>query len=245
MKKNTLIKIVTLLVITLNAQEDNTLLGNSAGLKQEGNYNTYIGAQSGYEAKGSHNVYLGYRAGRQNTGNNNIFIGWQANYRLYTDPGINEQLIIESNNIFFYSRPLIWGSFAEGKRQVGINTQNVPDGYTLGVSGKIITEGVRVNYLADWPDYVFEEGYQLKDLEVLEAEIKQLGHLPNVPSAKKVMEEGIDIAEINKILLEKIEELTLYTIEQEKRSESQEKRLRELEKSLIENQENTLQKNKL
>jgi hypothetical protein len=67
-----------------------------------------------------------------------------------------------------------------------------------------------------WADYVFEEDYVLMPTAELEAYIKEHKHLPGVPSAQEVVEEGIDLAEMNKILLEKVEELTLRVIELEK-----------------------------
>lgn len=68
-----------------------------------------------------------------------------------------------------------------------------------------------------WSDFVFEERYPLMPLNELEIYIDQNGHLPGVPSEDEVLKEGINLAEMNAILLQKIEELTLYLIEQEKR----------------------------
>jgi hypothetical protein len=65
-----------------------------------------------------------------------------------------------------------------------------------------------------WPDYVFVEDYNLLTLEEVSNYIQDNGHLPNVPSAEEVEEEGVYLAEMSKILLEKIEELTLYLIAQ-------------------------------
>ncbi len=88
------------------------------------------------------------------------------------------------------------------------------------VQGGIRAEKVKVD-IADqngWADYVFEEGYELMSTTELESYIKEHKHLPGVPSAAEVVENGIDVAEMNKILLEKIEELTLRIIELEKRN---------------------------
>ncbi|MCB0810418.1 MAG: hypothetical protein KDB96_14165, partial [Flavobacteriales bacterium] len=75
--------------------------------------------------------------------------------------------------------------------------------------------------LAGFPDYVFEPDYDLMTLEEVEAYIKKNGHLPNVPSAREVEENGLGLGEMNKILLEKVEELTLHLIEQQKRLDEQ------------------------
>lgn len=94
-----------------------------------------------------------------------------------------------------------------------------PDGsFKLYVQDGIRTERVRVDIASQngWADYVFEEDYELMPIAELEAYIKEHKHLPGVPSAEEVVEEGIDLAEMNKILLEKIEELTLRIIELEK-----------------------------
>lgn len=100
---------------------------------------------------------------------------------------------------------------------VGIGTPEVPNGYKLAVNGKVMAEGVKVLMLPDWPDYVFQKDYPLADIESLKKYIDEHGHLPNVPDAKTIENQGIDIGEINVILLEKIEEMSLYLIQMEER----------------------------
>jgi hypothetical protein len=92
------------------------------------------------------------------------------------------------------------------------------DEYRLYVQTGIRTERIRVDVANanGWADYVFEEDYELMPTEELESFIKKHKHLPGVPSAADVVRDGIDLAEMNKILLEKIEELTLRVIELEK-----------------------------
>ncbi len=85
----------------------------------------------------------------------------------------------------------------------------------LGVKGKITSSEVKVK-IGGWADYVFEETYELPTLSEVEKHIKEKGHLQNIPSAKEVAKNGIQLGEMNMKLLEKIEELTLYTIAQEK-----------------------------
>jgi hypothetical protein len=99
---------------------------------------------------------------------------------------------------------------------VAIGTTTVPAGYSLAVAGEVIAEGVTVALQGNWPDFVFESEYDLPTLEEVENHIAENGHLPNVPSAIQVDEEGIDLGEMNAVLLQKIEELTLYTIQQQK-----------------------------
>jgi hypothetical protein len=100
---------------------------------------------------------------------------------------------------------------------VMIGTGNPTAGYALSVNGKIISEEVRVEADVSWPDYVFENKYPLIALTELESYINNNKHLPNIPSAQEVKKEGIALGDMNRRLLEKIEELTLYIIQQEKR----------------------------
>ncbi|MDC8000159.1 tail fiber protein [Aequorivita todarodis] len=116
-------------------------------------------------------------------------------------------------------------NLSEKDGKIGIGTTN-PD-ELLTVKGKIHTQEVLVDMDgAVAPDYVFETyyngfsemmpNYSLISLEELEAFLKENNHLPNVPSAETMRTEGISLKEMNLILLQKIEELTLYTLQQQK-----------------------------
>jgi len=83
--------------------------------------------------------------------------------------------------------------------------------YRLSVKGKVRADAIKV--YTDWADYVFESNYDLPTLEEVEDYIAINGHLKDIPSAAEVAVNGIDLGEINKLLLQKIEELTLYTIQ--------------------------------
>ncbi|MCB2219050.1 MAG: hypothetical protein KQI35_01555 [Bacteroidetes bacterium] len=106
--------------------------------------------------------------------------------------------------------------FIESAGNVGIGTTNLAAGYRLSVDGKVACEEVLVEYSESWPDYVFLKGYKLRPLDELESNIFMQKHLPGLPSAEDVKENGIQLGEMQKILLEKVEELTLYTIQQDK-----------------------------
>ncbi|MGW9686769.1 hypothetical protein [Flagellimonas sp. 2504JD1-5] len=126
--------------------------------------------------------------------------------------------------------------------KVGIGTTN-PDS-KLTVKGNIHAEEVKVDLSVPGPDYVFKEDYNLKSLEEVQNYIKEHGHLPNIPSAKEMEANGIQLGEMNMKLLEKIEELTLYTLEQEKKLKTQNFKIEKLEeknKKIVE-LENRLQK---
>lgn len=91
-------------------------------------------------------------------------------------------------------------------------------GYQLAVNGKIRAKEIKVE--TGWADFVFYEDYQLPSLEAVEQHIKEKGHLEHIPSEKEVAENGIYLGEMDSKLLRKIEELTLYTIQQEKKIKS-------------------------
>jgi hypothetical protein len=104
---------------------------------------------------------------------------------------------------------------------VGIGTTKV-SGFKLSVEGKMRAREIQVN-TATWADFVFADDYQLNSLTEVENYITKNNHLPDVPSEKEVIEEGINLGEMDAILLRKIEELTLYIIEQDKRIKDLEK----------------------
>lgn len=110
---------------------------------------------------------------------------------------------------------------------VGIGT-STPDA-KLTVNGTIHSKEVKVN-LTGWPDYVFSKNYKLNSLQETESFIKEEGHLPNIPSANEVKQNGINLGEMNAKLLEKIEELTLHLIDQNKRMEKMQQEINELKK---------------
>lgn len=85
--------------------------------------------------------------------------------------------------------------------------------YKLTVAGKVICEELKVELYNNWPDYVFHENYNLKPLHELKSFIETNHHLPNIPKAAEVEKEGIEVGEMNRKLLEKVEELTLYIID--------------------------------
>jgi len=101
---------------------------------------------------------------------------------------------------------------------VGIGT-STPDA-KLAVNGNIHSKEVKVDTNI-WPDYVFNEEYNLPTLAEVENHIKEKGHLHNIPSEEEVLKNGIHLGEMNAKLLQKIEELTLYVIELNKKNEQQ------------------------
>ncbi len=106
------------------------------------------------------------------------------------------------------------GYFLGGKNyfsgSVGIGTTVPATGYKLSVNGKVICEEIKVQMSEAWPDYVFSEKYALTPLTDLEKNIKLNNHLPGLPSAEEVERDGINVSEMTTKLTKKIEELTLY-----------------------------------
>ena len=208
--------------------EGNCFLGHDAGTSNtNGSGNTFLGNRVGHTSTGSGNIFIGSHAGFYAQGNSNLFIG---NGAAMFNNNLSNILYIENSNAVV---PLIYGDFSTD--QVGINTNCVLSGYALGVKGKIITEEVKVQ-LTDagtgcWPDYVFQPSYQLPTLAEVETHIKEKGHLPEVPSSEEIKENGgYELGDMDRILLKKVEELTLYILEQNKELIKQNEKIRQLEK---------------
>ncbi len=109
---------------------------------------------------------------------------------------------------------------------IGIGT-SLPD-EKLSVKGTVKAMKVKVTQTG-WADFVFAPTYQLPPLAEVERFIQQNRHLPEIPSEKEVAESGVDLGEMNKKLLQKVEELTLYIIQQEKEMKAVKERLGKLE----------------
>jgi hypothetical protein len=97
------------------------------------------------------------------------------------------------------------------------------------LQGKFEAKEIKVT-LTPTADFVFENNYNLPKLEDVEKHIKEKKHLPEIASAKEMEKEGVNVGEFQIKLLQKIEELTLYTIEQNKLIKEQQKRIEALEK---------------
>lgn len=110
---------------------------------------------------------------------------------------------------------------------VGIGTSN-PQA-KLAVEGNILAKEVKVKTNISVPDYVFEPDYELSTLAEIEAFVKEHRHLPEIPSAADIKQDGLDLAEMNLLLLKKVEELTLHLIEKEKEIRGFEARIKSLE----------------
>lgn len=155
-----------------------------------------------------------------------------SNTSIFGDTGYNSNFIVqgESNFIFRTDRnndeSLSYTAFqdytdgfimkVQSNGKVGIMTNNPQT--ELAVNGTISTKQLIVSTSGTyWPDYVFESDYKLMPLAELGAYIKQNKHLPNIPTASQVEKDGLSVGEMQHKQMEKIEELTLYLIEQDKK----------------------------
>lgn len=117
-----------------------------------------------------------------------------------------------------------WGTASStylsiNRGNIGVGTIDTK-GYKLAVAGNMIAESVKVKLKSNWPDYVFEPSHPMLSLGELNEFIKKNKHLPEIPSAKEIERNGIDLGETNAMLLKKIEELTLYLIQKDKELET-------------------------
>jgi len=147
--------------------------------------------------------------------------------------------VINSSINFLRGGAIVGGSItfstSENIERVRINQEgNVGIGTItprekLSVNGKIRAHEIKIE-TANWPDYVFAKDYQLPSLQETEKHIKEKGHLPGIPSADEVKTNGVDLGDMNARLLQKLEEVTLHLIKQEKELLELKKELNNLKK---------------
>ncbi|NOU15933.1 MAG: hypothetical protein HOO91_00040 [Bacteroidales bacterium] len=132
------------------------------------------------------------------------------------------------------STELMFGFHTDGNFYWGTG-QNAGNSYcmflsktgNLGITGKLTTSEVNVK-IGGWADFVFHPTYKLRTLGEVEQFIKANNHLPEIPTESEVKQNGIGLGEMNAKLLQKIEELTLYMIEQNNKMDQQQKQINEL-----------------
>lgn len=210
----------------------NNLIGNQSGLAiTSGDYNVCFGNNSGRAiVGGNNNTMIGHQTGFKTTGSHNVFLGHKAGYN---ETGSNKLYISNSST----TQPLIYGNFST--KIVGIAIDPAADlvntaDYGLYVGKGILAEKVKVATRGTqyWADFVFEEDYDLNEIEEVEAFVKENKHLPNVPSTEDVNANGIDLAKMDATLLRQIEELWLHMIEMKKENEQLQDTINELEDEL-------------
>lgn len=215
--------------------ENNVAIGKDALFNSNGSANLAIGASALVShTSGVGNLVLGYLAGSSNrVGSGNIFLGNRA---AQNETGSNKLYIANSAT----TTPLIYGDFSAKFISIGDVPVAKRDAiasagqYGLLVKGGIMTEKIKVALASstDWADYVFEPTYQQNMLSLREVEqfILEHKHLPNVPSAQEMADNGLDVTQTVAKLMEKIEELTLYAIEMDKQIKQLQTEKEELKK---------------
>ncbi len=119
-----------------------------------------------------------------------------------------------------------------GAMLIGGNNARIATGYALSVDGKIIAEDVQILNSTSWPDYVFENDYALANLSLLEQQVMHQKHLPGIISAAQVAKEkGISVGDMQKQLLEKVEELYRYVFQLNNENIALKKEMLEMKKS--------------
>lgn len=140
---------------------------------------------------------------------------WQYNLVLQGNRNKGKSLTVY-NSLIADETFLVYG---DGTTQIG--AQYATGAYAnakLSVDGMMVAKEIYVQ-TSNWADYVFDKGYSLRSLEEVDSYIQENGHLPNMPSAQEVKDNGYDLANADRLLLEKVEELTLYMIEMNKELE--------------------------
>ncbi|MFC7526821.1 hypothetical protein ACFQRK_22885 [Parapedobacter sp. GCM10030251] len=146
--------------------------------------------------------------------------GWSAWQSFYTSANANSASADwNTKNLFVHGN-------------VGIGTTD-PQA-KLVVNGNILAKEVKVKTDITVPDYVFEPDYELPTLQEVEAYIKEHKHLPEIPSAKDIEMEGLNLAEMNLLLLKKVEELTLHLIEKDHENRQLKERFTSVEQQIRE-----------
>ncbi|MFT6205158.1 MAG: hypothetical protein ACI9V1_001417 [Spirosomataceae bacterium] len=224
---------------------NNTYLGYRSGVGSiDANRNVAIGDSAGASFAGTNSVAVGSLAGFGSTSaSNNVFLGANARAVGPSAATLSNVATIGNNAMVTVENAIVLGDTTNPDIKIGIGTAsprhrldvkgvinmrvaynapglNVNDQEFIGIDqvGRVTLADFRMKYKSenDWADYVFASDYQLMPIQEVEKFIKINRHLPNVPSAEKVLKEGVNMTEITAKLLEKIEEQTLYIIDLQK-----------------------------
>lgn len=153
-----------------------------------------------------------------NTDNTSGWIGTESNHGLYIGTNNQSQLFIDNKQIMYIGMTKIEANKIKAELR---------NKYQLFVYKGILSEDYAIAPKSTWADFVFNNNFKLRPLSDVEKFINANKHLPDVPSAKEVSENGYSQHDMNKVLLQKIEELTLYILEQQKKIETLEAKVQD------------------
>jgi hypothetical protein len=142
-----------------------------------------------------------------------------------------------TNKYGVYIADAVANNYFGGTLSIGTTTTQ---GYQLAVNGSAIFTRAVVKLFSNWPDNVFDKDYKLPSLNEVKKYIQANNHLPELPPADSVSQNGIDLGSNQTILVKKIEELTLYVIQQKEQLDRQQKEIEALKKQ---HQKETAHKN--
>ena len=185
-----------------------------------------IRKSSGNIGIGTENPLAGLEIFKGNTNNLALLLkssgaGWGSGLQFENTSGNKYGIYSGSDGKWHFSHEGQGDRFiVDASGNIGIGTTDT-QGFKLGVDGRIAATEVKVATYLKWPDFVFDNNYNLPSLKEVEKHIKEKGYLKNIPSAEEVKKDGFFLGDMDSKLLQKIEELTLYTIEQEKELKNQ------------------------
>ncbi|WP_461079732.1 hypothetical protein [Spirosoma flavus] len=228
----------------------NTFLGNQAGFNSLGNNNTFVGVDAGKNnTNGGNNTMLGHNA-QPVSGSlqNAVAIGYNATVALNNaivlgDPANTSIAVgIGTDSPQF---PLDVRGIINLRNNGRIKFAHLSNPLFQGTTDQFLTVNevgetvlarhrLRIDNVTQWSDKVFAPTYQLPTLSEVERYITLHRHLSNVPSAQDVVKEGVDLVRMNATLLEKVEELTLYSIQQDKMIKQQQLDNQKLKQEMVE-----------
>jgi hypothetical protein len=180
---------------------------------------------SATNSSGTGTVYATQGAGNTNV-NPSYSSAFTARYIKFTVTALhNNPAVVSGFQIFSILGGAIGNNLWTAKYQgtniftntnVAIGTSVPANGYKLSVNGPTVATSMTVLANMNWPDYVFDKNYSLPPISKVKTFIEQNQHLPDIPSEQQIAKSGQDLGEMNKLLLKKVEELTLYLIEYDK-----------------------------
>ncbi|NDW17683.1 hypothetical protein D0T53_01975 [Dysgonomonas sp. 216] len=214
----------------IHSKGNHTMEGNLNFLNFTVRDNGYIGENiTGKMGEGTRLYFQG-----NELSNNKVFFiskyNWSSNN---SDLRINVRSGNDGKDRFVVGNNInnVWKSWlsVSNNGRVGIGVENPQN--ALDVKGTICADKVEIKAVT-WADFVFAKDYKLPSLESVKQHIDEHKHLPDIPSEKEVIEKGIDVVEMQAKLLQKIEELTLYVIEQEQKNKDQKTQIEDLQNRL-------------